>query len=152
MWITHKKRILHIIKESKAKIMLTKNSGNLHLPCDLDIKIIDLEAETTAIENHSDTIQVPIQSSDLAYILFTSGTTGLPKGVMITHKNLVNIYYAWEEAYELRGRVKSHLQMASFGFDVFSGDWIRALCSGGKLVICPKNILLDPPVLFSVNE
>ncbi len=40
--------------------------------------------------------------------------------------------------------------MASFGFDVFGGDMVRALCSGGKLVICPKETLLDPPRLLEL--
>ena len=37
--------------------------------------------------------------------------------------------------------------MASFSFDVFSGDWIRALCSGAKLVLCPRDLLLEPDKL-----
>ena len=63
---------------------------------------------------------------------------------MVTHGNLQNAYHGWEQAYPLHTLVRSHLQMASFGFDVFSGDLVRALCSGGKLVICPKAILLEP--------
>jgi thioesterase domain-containing protein/acyl carrier protein len=40
--------------------------------------------------------------------------------------------------------------MASFAFDVFGGDMVRALCSGGKLVICPKEILLAPGQLLGL--
>ncbi len=87
-------------------------------------------------------------SENLAYILYTSGSTGRPKGVMVTHRNLVNAYYGWQNAYRLETEVRSHLQMASFGFDVFGGDMVRALCSGGKLVICPKETLLDPARLL----
>ena len=88
------------------------------------------------------------RSENLAYILYTSGSTGRPKGVMVTHRNLVNAYYGWLHAYRLDSDVRSHLQMASFGFDVFGGDMVRALCSGGKLVICPKEILLEPERLL----
>ncbi len=87
-------------------------------------------------------------AENLAYILYTSGSTGRPKGVMVTHRNLVNAYYGWLRAYRLESDVRTHLQMASFGFDVFAGDMVRALCSGGKLVICPKEILLDPERLL----
>ena len=86
----------------------------------------------------------------LAYILYTSGSTGKPKGVMVTHRNLVNAYHGWLRAYRLDGDVRAHLQMASFAFDVFGGDMVRALGSGGKLVICPKETLLDPPRLLDL--
>ncbi len=82
-------------------------------------------------------------AESLAYILYTSGSTGRPKGVMVTQGNLLNAYYGWEQKYGLGSEVQSHLQMASFGFDVFAGDLVRALCSGGKLVLCRKEILLD---------
>jgi amino acid adenylation domain-containing protein len=87
---------------------------------------------------------------DLAYVIFTSGTSGKPKGVMIEHASLTNAYFGWEEIYELRSRVRCHLQMASFAFDVFAGDWVRALCSGGRLVLCPREFLMDPPKLYEL--
>ncbi|BAZ50362.1 amino acid adenylation domain-containing protein [Nostoc sp. NIES-4103] len=97
--------------------------------------------------------QTPISdvtSDNLAYVIFTSGSTGKPKGVMVTHQNLVNAYLAWEDAYQLRSLCTTHLQMASFSFDVFSGDLVRALCSGGKLVICPREWLLEPEKLYEL--
>ena len=36
------------------------------------------------------------------------------------------------------------LQMASFSFDVFTGDLIRSLLAGAKLVLCPLEIVVDP--------
>ena len=89
-------------------------------------------------------------ADSLAYILYTSGSTGRPKGVMVTHGNLRNAYYGWEQAYGLGADVRVHLQMASFGFDVFAGDVVRALGSGGTLVICRKERLLEPAELLQL--
>ena len=83
-------------------------------------------------------------------MIYTSGSTGKPKGVAVAHRSLVNAYLAWEDAYQLRGLCTSHLQMASFSFDVFSGDMVRALCSGAKLVICPREWLLEPENLYEL--
>ena len=87
---------------------------------------------------------------NLAYVIYTSGSTGRAKGVAIQHSNLVNAYFAWEETYHLRTDVTCHLQMASFSFDVFSGDLVRAVCSGGKLVLCPRDLLLSPQDLYNL--
>jgi len=121
--------------------------------------VLDGDAAGRLRAQPTDNLPNAASAENLAYILYTSGSTGRPKGVMVTHRNLVNAYYGWEEAYGLggeaarpdrRGRPRSHLQMASFAFDVFAGDTVRALGSGGKLVICPKEILLDPPRLIDL--
>ena len=65
------------------------------------------------------------------------------KGVQVSRRNLANAYGAWEQAYALRSST-THLQMANFAFDVFTGDVVRALCSGGRLVLCPRDWLLEP--------
>lgn len=59
----------------------------------------------------------------LAYVMFTSGTTGQPKGAMIEHGNLQNIVYAWKELYQLGTVATDLLQTASFSFDVFICDF-----------------------------
>ena len=87
---------------------------------------------------------------DLAYIIYTSGSTGRPKGAMITNASLVNAFYAYDEAYRLTEDTTSHLQMASFSFDVFTGDVIRSLLSGSKVVLCPLEVVMDPEGLYAL--
>jgi amino acid adenylation domain-containing protein len=93
--------------------------------------------------------QSEAKPDDLVYLTYTSGSTGQSKGVMVEHRSLVNAYLGWEKAYRLEPGA-SHLQMANFTFDVFSGDLVRALCSGGKLVLCPREWLLDPERLYAL--
>jgi len=87
---------------------------------------------------------------DLAYVIYTSGSTGRPKGAMITNASLANAFFAYDRAYRLTDETTSHLQMASFSFDVFTGDFIRALLSGSKLVLCPLEAVMDPPRLYEL--
>ncbi len=102
--------------------------------------------QPTANIPHS-TFQLP---DALAYTIYTSGSTGQAKGVMVSHRSIVNAYLAWEEDYRLRNDASAHLQMASFSFDVFTGDLVRALCSGGKLVLAPRELLLAPDRLYAL--
>ena len=84
---------------------------------------------------------------DPAYVVFTSGSTGKPKGVMVTHGNIFSIADAWRAEFSL-DRTDTHMQMANIGFDVFCGDWLRALCHGAELDLCDKNTLLNMPLLY----
>ncbi len=111
------------------------------------IVMLDEDEEQIGRES-SASVPCPAGPDNLAYIIYTSGSSGVPKGVMVTHRSLVNAYSGWEAEYRLQTDCRSHLQMASFSFDVCSGDFIRALCSGGKLVICPRELLLSPPELY----
>ncbi|MBN1400691.1 MAG: amino acid adenylation domain-containing protein, partial [Anaerolineae bacterium] len=116
-------------------------------------QVISLDTDWSLISKEPE--QPPLSGvtpDELAYVIYTSGSTGQPKGVMISHGSLANAYYAWETAYELRTRVNAHLQMASMAFDVFTGDMVRALCSGGKLVLCPREILLDGAALYTLIQ
>jgi amino acid adenylation domain-containing protein len=88
-------------------------------------------------------------ADDLAYVIYTSGSTGQPKGAMIANRSLVSAFYAYERAYRLR-ELKAHAQMASFSFDVFTGDMIRSLLVGAKLVLCPLEVVVDPPALYDL--
>jgi hybrid polyketide synthase/nonribosomal peptide synthetase FtdB len=84
---------------------------------------------------------------DPAYVVFTSGSTGRPKGVMVTHGNIFSITGAWRSELSLDHN-DIHMQMANPGFDVFSGDWLRALCHGAELDLCDKHTLLNMPLLY----
>ncbi len=141
-------RLAFMIADSQARILLTRQSSLFDL-LSSENHLVCLDTEHEAITAECTENPTGWTSPDnLAYILYTSGSTGKPKGVMITHRNQMNIYHAWEEAYQLRTAVSSHLQMASYSFDVFSGDLARALCSGGKLVLCPQKALLDGSLLY----
>ncbi len=63
--------------------------------------------------------------------------------------NLGHALAGWQSAYDLQPG-EAHLQMASAAFDVFTGDWVRALGTGGRLVLCPRDVLLDPPALLGL--
>ncbi|GAB1818974.1 amino acid adenylation domain-containing protein [Herbidospora sp. RD11066] len=81
-----------------------------------------------------------------AYMITTSGSTGEPKRVVSTRGGLAAEYSAWEKAYRLEPG--GHAQVASAAFDVCTGEIVRAAASGGTLVVCPPEVVLDPAALY----
>ncbi|MEM9272243.1 MAG: amino acid adenylation domain-containing protein [Cyanobacteria bacterium P01_F01_bin.143] len=142
-------RLSFILDNARVSVLLTQEQLVTELP-EQDAKIILLDRDLTAISLHDETnLAVATTPDNLAYTIYTSGSTGQAKGVQVIHRSLVNAYQGWSDAYKLE-TLTSHLQMASFSFDVFSGDWIRALGSGAKLVLCPRDFLLEPEKLYQL--
>ncbi|CAL9643050.1 D-alanine--D-alanyl carrier protein ligase [Streptomyces sp. enrichment culture] len=85
-----------------------------------------------------------------AYVIHTSGSTGRPKAVLVSHRNLASAYESWRTEYRLDRDVTVHLQTANPSFDVFTGDLVRALCSGGTLVLVGRELLFNTARLYDV--
>ncbi len=143
-------RVAYMLEDARVSALLTLEKLLASLPTN-GAKTICLDSDWPQIAEESDVEPIsPVVAENLAYVIYTSGSTGKSKGTMISHASLVNAYLAWEQEYGLRSGVSSHLQMASFSFDVFTGDFVRALCSGGKLVLCPREVLLDGAKLYDL--
>ncbi|MCP4659918.1 MAG: amino acid adenylation domain-containing protein [bacterium] len=143
-------RLHQLLATARIRVLLTEQRLAAQLPAH-EAEVVYLEEVAAAEEGESAANPVPRASAaHLAYLIYTSGSTGRPKGVMVSHGSLVNAYLAWEEEYRLRQTATTHLQMASFSFDVFTADLVRALCSGGCLVLCPRELLLSPPELYAL--
>ncbi|MFE9577631.1 amino acid adenylation domain-containing protein [Nocardia sp. NPDC006044] len=110
-----------------------------------------IDAEYLAGETPLDGTDLPPRNTanDPAYLIYTSGSTGKPKGVVVNHGNLVHAVGMWRHAYELRPEW-TYQQAASFSFDMFVGETLRALTTGGRLVIVPRETLLDPAELYEL--
>ncbi|MFJ9946695.1 amino acid adenylation domain-containing protein [Kitasatospora sp. NPDC091207] len=92
----------------------------------------------------------PVDPDSPAYVIYTSGSTGRPKAVQVSHRNLASAFQAWRAEYRLDTDARVHLQMASLSFDVFTGDYVRALCSGATLVLVGRELLFNTARLYEV--
>ncbi len=79
---------------------------------------------------------------DLFILLYTSGTTGKPKGVMLEHKNVLSMALFCNRAYgeDENSRMSAY---ASYGFDANMMDMYSAVTSGGTVYIIPEEMRLD---------
>jgi non-ribosomal peptide synthetase component F/acyl carrier protein len=139
-------RVFSIVEQAELEIIISVSSLKKQYTASTKLVYLDKftkeeQKETNPLEGEVSTRETCL--NDLAYCIFTSGTTGIPKGVLVEHKSILCMYYSWLSAYDLDGNSKNHLQMAAIGFDVSIGDLVRALCSGGKLVLCSRETLLE---------
>ena len=89
--------------------------------------------------------------ADAAYILYTSGSTGSPKGVTISHLNVIN-YIEWAVEYFGISGEDRILGTAPFHFDMSTFDIYTALKAGATLCIAPERLLLFPGKLLDLIE
>ena len=80
--------------------------------------------------------------TDLAYVMYTSGSTGLPKGVMIEHRGVVRLVRGADYVTFVPGQDKV-LQAGALGFDASTFEIWGALLNGGTLVLTDKYDLLS---------
>ncbi|GMQ63802.1 non-ribosomal peptide synthetase [Vallitalea maricola] len=81
-------------------------------------------------------------SSDLAYIMYTSGTTGQPKGVEITHQSVVNFIYSMSHEPGIH-REDVLLAVTSYGFDISVLEMFLPLVNGACLIMTSREEARD---------
>jgi amino acid adenylation domain-containing protein len=131
-------RLAFMIEDLDAPVVLTQESLAVRLPA-LDRKVISLDTDWDKIAGESSENPANLTSADnLAYVMYTSGTTGQPKGVAVPHRGVVrlvrNADYVW------LGENETILQAATMSFDASTFEIWGALLNGGKLILMPPGV------------
>ncbi len=95
---------------------------------------------------NDDNLDEPVRPQDLAYVIYTSGSTGQPKGVPITHHNVVRLFSATQDAYAFDERDVWTL-FHSYAFDFSVWEIWGALLYGGRLVTVSQALSRDVEAL-----
>ncbi len=134
-------RIAHMLTDSGAVIGLTVAAVRADLPDSVEWLVLDeLEPDGFADNAIADAERVrPLRPEHPAYVVYTSGSTGLPKGVVVTHAGLANFAAEQVDRYGLDSATRA-LHFASPSFDGSMMEFLMALGGGGALVVVPPGI------------
>lgn len=130
-----------ILEDSKAAAMLVADSRDVDFSS--PTRVIEMsDIPTTSTNGHAARPEISPQST--CYCLYTSGTTGTPKGCEITHENAVQAMLAFQELFSGHWDEESRcLQFASLHFDVSVLEQYWSWSVGVRLMSAPRDLVLD---------
>jgi amino acid adenylation domain-containing protein len=139
-------RLRTILDSAQAPLVISRGSLT-KLAAGNGTHTIDLDAAASAIES-CDCLAEPVATTreKLAYIIYTSGSTGQPKGVEVTHGNLLNLIFWHRKAFGISaGDRASHL--AGVGFDAAVWEIWPTLTARATLVLVDEQTRISADLL-----
>lgn len=134
-----------IMQDSGAVVLLTDQPRSLNLGFDVAVPVVavsdnSLQGASAAPPK----LSRPLEPADRSYCLYTSGTTGTPKGCEITHENVVQAMLAFQKLFEGHWDENSRwLQFASYHFDVSVLEQYWTWSVGISLFAAPRDVILE---------
>jgi len=143
-----KERLSYMLTDCEAKAILVY--GVDVDMSDLDIPVINL-ADSSVYEGNDSNLPAVNQHADPLYLLYTSGTTGQPKGVIGLHQGTVNLIHSLQKNYPIDGQAKI-LQKTAYTFDVSIADIFRWGLMGASAHVLSPGDEKEPAKMCEVIE
>jgi amino acid adenylation domain-containing protein len=132
-------RVERIIGGASPKLLVTNREGASRLsPAGVPhVLVEDFPAGAEAAGGRAEVPARPVHPEDIAYTMFTSGTTGEPKGVPIRHGSVVDLVTAMASGLAISAKDRI-LQFSSVSFDASVFEIFAGLLTGACVVIFPR--------------
>ena len=141
-----KERLNFMMQDAGAKLLIA-DEGLRDIVDEYKGEVL-LTKDLLGLQNNLNTPNTQITPNHLFILLYTSGSTGVPKGCQLTHGNLVCFCHWYQRFYALKPE-HNVAAYASYGFDACMMDMYPALTCGATVHIVPEEIRLD---LIALND
>jgi amino acid adenylation domain-containing protein len=144
-----RERVAFMVGDAGVQVVLTQRelAGELG---DLGVRCVCLDEPLP----EAGVVAGPEQAGcgdDLAYVMYTSGSTGQPKGVRVTHRNVLRLFATTIERFGF-GAEDVWTLWHSYSFDISVSEMWGALLVGGRLVVVSRDTSRDPVALRALVE
>jgi amino acid adenylation domain-containing protein len=138
-------RLAFMLQDAKVSAVISTAALNLRLPAG---PWAALNYDEVQFDDSRSVSEIPaeISSNQLAYVIYTSGSTGQPKGVEVTHDNLLNLVSWHLRAFDVRGTDRAALQ-SSVGFDAAVWELWPYLACGASVAIADETVRNNPEAM-----
>jgi amino acid adenylation domain-containing protein/thioester reductase-like protein len=141
-----KQRLSYILSDADVGLVLVQRKFCIDIAMcagDLRLKthLIELDGSWQHASEESIRALPDLSPDDLAYVLYTTGSTGEPKGVMIEHRGVLCLAQTYVDLFGICERTRM-LQFASLSFDAATGEIFPALAGGATLVLSPREDII----------
>ncbi|WP_030921918.1 non-ribosomal peptide synthetase [Streptosporangium amethystogenes] len=143
-------RVAAVFADARVDVVVSEEAlaGKLQ---DVAVPAVLLDADRPEILSSPVTALAPPEPGDAAYVVYTSGTSGTPKGVEVPHRALSAFTRQAAELYGI-GPADRVLQFASIGFDASVEEIYPTLAHGARLVLRTDRMLADPGAFLAACE
>ena len=134
-----KERLRYMLEDTGVKVLLSQQRLAGSLPeCGDEVDVVCVDEEHTRErigEESGEDLESGVEAENLAYVMYTSGSTGIPKGIGVPHRAVVRLVQ--NNHYAELGSEQVILQLAPISFDASTFEIWGALLNGGRLVVYP---------------
>lgn len=145
-------RIQHMISDSGCAHIISYSCLEKHLPAN-DAAVVWLDTERNDIDALPDTPQpADFSPESLAYIIYTSGSTGIPKGVQVTHRNVVNFLCSMRTEPGISSTDKV-VAVTTLSFDIAVLEiWLPLICGATSIIATSAQTIDGGRLLKLIND
>ncbi|MDQ1352317.1 MAG: hypothetical protein QG657_2623, partial [Acidobacteriota bacterium] len=143
-------RVQYMLADSNARILLETEESQKKIIVNCQLLIVNcklLKGRPHRGLHHSSIVNH--HSNQLSYIIYTSGTTGKPKGVLIEHRNVVQLLFNDQFQFDFNEQ-DTWTMFHSYCFDFSVWEMYGALLYGGKLILVPKTTARDMNIYLNL--
>ena len=136
-------RLAFLVQDAQTPVLLTQHALLSHLPTtSAHLLCLDTDTALFAQQPRSDPA-CAVRLTDLAYVLYTSGSTGWPKGVQISHNSLLNLLWWHRRAFAVTSADRG-TQLTSPAFDATGWELWPYLSCGASVYLLDEEARVQP--------
>ena len=136
-------RLAHILADAAPALVLSSATLAARLPAGgPPLLLVEPGTAPSACLPDTDPAIAGIDAQSLAYVMYTSGSTGMPKGVMVEHRNIVRL--AVDSGFAPLGSSDCVVHCANPAFDAATWELWGPLLNGASVLVLDQDTLLDP--------